>query len=132
MQKSDRLKKRHPFLKTVVMLKGNAAEDWVISFEEFKAMASDHNIKTDVQIKPDSLATLMYTSGTTGEPKGIMFSHTNIVYKRFCRAMAIPGIGDEDRYLAFLPLVSHIWQMAGDDRRNFLGSGILFYGKSIR
>ena len=98
------IKKETPFLKTVVMLKGNAAEDWVISFEEFKAMASDHSIKTDVLIKPDSLATLMYTSGTTGEPKGIMFSHTNIVYKRFCRAMAIPGISDADRYLAFLPL----------------------------
>ena len=98
------IKKETPFLKTVVMLKGNAAEDWVISFDEFKAMASGHNIKTDIQIKPDSLATLMYTSGTTGEPKGIMFSHTNIVYKRFCRAMAIPGISDADRYLAFLPL----------------------------
>jgi len=98
------IKKETPFLKTVVMLQGNAAEDWVISFEEFKAMASDHNIKTEVQIKADSLATLMYTSGTTGEPKGIMFSHTNIVYKRFCRAMAIPGISDADRYLAFLPL----------------------------
>ena len=98
------IKKETPFLKTVVMLKGNASEDWVISFEEFKAMASNHNINNDIQIKPDSLATLMYTSGTTGEPKGIMFSHTNIVYKRFCRAMAIPGISDADRYLAFLPL----------------------------
>lgn len=98
------IKKETPFLKTVVMLNGNAAEDWVISFEEFKAMASDHNIKNIVQIKHDSLATLMYTSGTTGEPKGIMFSNTNIVYKRFCRAMAIPGISDADRYLAFLPL----------------------------
>ncbi len=98
------IKKEVPNLKTVVMLKGNAAEDWVISFEEFKALASDINKKRDVQIKPDSLATLMYTSGTTGEPKGIMFSHTNIVYKRFCRAMAIPGISDTDRYLAFLPL----------------------------
>ncbi len=98
------IKKETPFLKTVVMLQGNATEDWVISFEEFKAMASDLSIKTDVQIKPNSLATLMYTSGTTGEPKGIMFSHTNIVYKRFCRAMAIPGISDADRYLAFLPL----------------------------
>ncbi|MDP2364561.1 MAG: AMP-binding protein, partial [Ignavibacteria bacterium] len=98
------IKKEIPFLKTVIMLKGNAAEDWVISFEEFKALASDHIIKSDIDIRPDSLATIMYTSGTTGEPKGIMFSHTNIVYKRFCRAMAIPGISDADRYLAFLPL----------------------------
>ena len=63
------IKKETPYLKTVVMLKGNASEDWVISFEEFKAMASDHKIKSDIHIKPNSLATLMYTSGTTGEPK---------------------------------------------------------------
>lgn len=98
------IKKETPYLKTVVLLKGNAAEDWVISFDEFKALSSHQAKPNDANIKPDSLATLMYTSGTTGEPKGIMFSHTNIVYKRFCRAMAIPGIGDSDRYLAFLPL----------------------------
>jgi hypothetical protein len=60
------IKKEVPYLKTVVMLKGNAAEDWVISFEEFKAMTSDQNIRSYIKIKPDSLATLMYTSGTTG------------------------------------------------------------------
>jgi len=98
------IKKDIPNLKTVVMLKGNASEDWVISFDEFKAMAVDINLESEIKITPDSLATIMYTSGTTGEPKGIMFSQTNIVYKRFCRAMAIPGIGDDDRYLAFLPL----------------------------
>ena len=98
------IRKEIPHLKTVVMLKGNAAEDWVISFEEFKARASKNKPESIVDIKPNSLATIMYTSGTTGEPKGIMFSHTNIVYKRFCRAMAIPGMSDDDRYLAFLPL----------------------------
>jgi long-chain acyl-CoA synthetase len=98
------IKKDCTHLKTVVMLKGNAAEEWVINFEEFKAMSSNVKMDNLSQIKPESLATIMYTSGTTGEPKGIMFSHTNIVYKRFCRAMAIPGIGDRDRFLAFLPL----------------------------
>ncbi len=98
------IKHQLPDLKIVVMLRGNATEEWVINFEEFKAMASGDGLKNDSVIKPDSLATLMYTSGTTGEPKGIMFSHTNIVYKRFCRAMAIPAIGEDDRFLAFLPL----------------------------
>ncbi|HQJ45743.1 MAG TPA: AMP-binding protein, partial [Ignavibacteriaceae bacterium] len=98
------IKNDTPYLKTVILIKGNAAEDWVISFEEFKALSFHQNKLNESNIKPDSLATIMYTSGTTGEPKGIMFSHTNIVYKRFCRAMAIPGISDKDRYLAFLPL----------------------------
>ena len=49
-------------------------------------------------------ATIMFTSGTTGNPKGIMFSYQNIVFKRFARAMAIPEIGDDDVYLSYLPL----------------------------
>jgi len=52
----------------------------------------------------EALATVMYTSGTTGLPKGIAFSQLNIVSKRFCRALALPAIGDGDRFLSYLPL----------------------------
>ncbi|MCH7769951.1 MAG: GNAT family N-acetyltransferase [Bacteroidetes bacterium] len=96
------------YLKQVILLYGTSAEDWVISFNEF--IESGKNITDDDinmlknNITMNSLATIMYTSGTTGEPKGIMFSQMNIVYKRFCRAMALPEIGDKDRYLSFLPL----------------------------
>jgi len=50
------------------------------------------------------LATVMFTSGSTGNPKGIRFSQRNILYKRFCRAVALPDIGEQDVFLCYLPL----------------------------
>ncbi len=104
LSKIKSLKNELPDLKTVILLEGNSSEDWVINFEEF--VKAGNETQSEFEIGMNELATIMYTSGTTGEPKGIMFSQTNIVYKRFCRAMAIPEIGDEDRFICFLPLRS--------------------------
>ena len=55
-------------------------------------------------VRADDLATVMYTSGTTGRPKGIMFTHRNIVSKRLCRGFALGEIGEGDVFLCYLPL----------------------------
>ena len=102
LSKIKTIKNELPELKTVILLEGNSGEDWVISFNEF--VNSGKEAQSEFEIGMNELATIMYTSGTTGEPKGIMFSQMNIVYKRFCRAMAIPEIGEEDRFISFLPL----------------------------
>ena len=47
--------------------------------------------------------TTMFTSGSTGVPKGVSFSVYNIVTKRFARAAALPEVGEET-FLCFLPL----------------------------
>lgn len=52
----------------------------------------------------DDVATVMFTSGSTGVPKGIAFSIYNLISKRFCRGAALPEVGDREKLICFLPL----------------------------
>ncbi len=55
-------------------------------------------------VSMDWIATIMYTSGTTANPKGIPFNHINMISKRFARAIALPEINSSDTFLSYLPL----------------------------
>lgn len=57
-------------------------------------------------IDPAGLATLVYTSGTTGPPKGTIITHDNIV-ATLGSVLSLVELGPDDRFLSFLPL-SHI------------------------
>lgn len=54
------------------------------------------------------LATIVYTSGTTGRPKGVMLSHHNIVWNIHA-ALQLFDIGPDNTFLSFLPL-SHTFE----------------------
>ena len=56
----------------------------------------------------DQLATIVYTSGTTGRPKGVMLSHRNILTNAAACLQLIP-VGSDDILLSFLPL-SHTFE----------------------
>lgn len=54
-------------------------------------------------LSPENVASLLYTSGTTGEPKGVCLTHRNLLSN--AKALAQSGVGSaEDRFLAILPL----------------------------
>ncbi len=61
------------------------------------------------QINEEDMCLLLYTSGTTGEPKGVMHNHRNMMSDLTAILKAVPGIEENKITLSFLPL-SHIYE----------------------
>ena len=67
--------------------------------------------KSKAAVKSEDLATIIYTSGTTGVPKGVMLSHSNIVFNSLNTSIRLPLVKGKSTALSFLP-VCHIFERA--------------------
>ncbi|HEX8925362.1 MAG TPA: AMP-binding protein, partial [Terriglobales bacterium] len=65
---------------------------------------------TPVPVEPDTMACLFYTSGTTSDPKGVMITHSNLVYEMDA-AFDFIELGPKDAILGVLPLFHVLAQM---------------------
>jgi long-chain acyl-CoA synthetase len=77
----------------------------------------------------DALATIMYTSGTTGKAKGVMLSHHNIVHNAYGGLMTFP-VGTQDIMLSFLPL-SHAFERTAGYYMSMMAGATVAYARSI-
>ena len=86
----------------------NSLKGQITSWETFRDL-SDKNEKFDLNHRLESQdmtwpLTIMYTSGSTDQPKGVIFNQVNLMSKRFARAMALPEFSSSDTFLCYLPL----------------------------
>ncbi len=66
--------------------------------EKIRAIASE-----------DSIASIVYTSGTTGKPKGVIITHKNLLASMRIHDMRLTSVSGEDRSVSFLPM-NHIFE----------------------
>lgn len=103
----------------------------VPNYKEILAKGRSSELNLDEimsDVKSSDVATILYTSGTTGTPKGVMLTHDNIVSNVTACEFLCP-VGPGDRALSFLPLC-HSYERMLTYLYMFIGVSI-YYAESI-
>jgi long-chain acyl-CoA synthetase len=115
LEKILKIRSDVPKLQKVVVFsgyQGDADADFVMTYDDFLALGSEQSDsvydEATAKVKPEDLATFVYTSGTTGPPKAVMLTHANIWWTATHSEQQLPlGNAENGRALSYLPL-SHI------------------------
>ncbi len=106
----------------------NICKKDIIGWEEFLKESEGKELKK-VDLNLEEICTIIYTSGTMGEPKGVMLSHNNFISDARAVTEVIP-ISERDTFLSFLPLSHVLERLAGYYTAIMHGSTIA-YAESI-
>ncbi|HEY6531889.1 MAG TPA: long-chain fatty acid--CoA ligase [Acidimicrobiales bacterium] len=139
-QLSKVLLRRHelPHLERVFVFdRGDGLDhDFVSDLDELEDLAAEELAEHPTVLEdrahalgPDDLATIVYTSGTTGHPKGAMLTHGNLAANIDNITQVVP-VGPDDRFLSFLPL-SHIAERTVSDFGQVLAGGETWFAQSL-
>jgi long-chain acyl-CoA synthetase len=130
---------RLPKLERVVMLReppDGLDDDLVLTFDDLCSLGRQRleqqpGLLDDRAraLRPDAIATIVYTSGTTGPPKGTMITHENVA-ETIRSLTSVVSVGPTDRFLSFLPL-SHIAERCTSHLGQILSGGETWFARSL-
>ncbi len=96
-----------------------SVDDWIAVEQEIEPEA----------VRPDDLASIVYTSGTTGRPKGVMLSHRNMLSNAYSGVRSV-AVLPTDIVLSFLPL-SHTLERTVGYYIPMIAAAAVVYNRSI-
>jgi HIP---CoA ligase len=108
------LEEELPGLYGVVVLRGevDGAEPWATFLATGEGIGEDEARKRSEAVSPDDLSDLLFTSGTTGHPKGVMTTHAQNL-RAFATWSEVVGLREGDRYLVVNPFFHAFGYKAG-------------------
>jgi long-chain acyl-CoA synthetase len=123
-------------LKYMVLLDDTGIKDtWILSWKDLLEKGDNAKSESKVSmdeiaknIKPEDLFSIIYTSGTSGDPKGVMISQFNMA-ANVQQSQASIGFQSNKRWLSFLPL-SHSFERVTSLFSAWIGAEI-YYAESI-
>ena len=106
--------------------------DYVLNFQEIiengKRLNESDSSKLEnaiASVTPQSLACLIFTSGTTGNPKGVMITHENVLWTAQSLFAETVQLSTNPRIVSYLPM-AHIAARLGDHYQSIYRRGQIF------
>jgi long-chain acyl-CoA synthetase len=130
---------RLPALERIIMLgdpPDGLDDDVLLTFDDLRSLGrqrlNQHPATVDErsrELQPGAVATIVYTSGTTGPPKGTMITHENVA-ETIRSLTSVVSVGPSDRFLSFLPL-SHIAERCTSHLGQIISGGETWFARSL-
>jgi len=102
----------------------------LVSLDQVESLGRRHP-RAHIPPRPSDIATICYTSGTTGTPKGAVLTHANLIADGAGTCALLTDWNPGDRHISYLPL-AHIYERNNVTVTVHLGGSIGFYSGNVQ